>query len=100
MAHYGVERPAHARDVPPIPPADKKNHWWDDDRGSRKGASTLLKWVCACDPPRNSVRTGRKDLEALCLVCGTHFALEQPASQEPADLACFRHRTTVWVSAR
>ena len=75
MERYEVKKPEYVKTIPPLPPSGKKN-WWDDDRGSRKGASTLLKWVCACQPPKNSVRTGRKDLMALCLSCGKVFSPE------------------------
>lgn len=50
--------------------------WWDEDRGGKRGSSTLVKYVCGCPPPKNSVRTGRKDLQAQCLTCGTIFKAE------------------------
>lgn len=75
MTRYGVEKPVYAIVIGPDGP--KKKYWWDDDRSRRKGSSTLLKYVCGCPAPKNSVRSGRKDLMALCLICNETFRAER-----------------------
>jgi hypothetical protein len=77
MGRYDIAKPEYAKALPPIETnGNAYKFWWDDNRGRRKGASTLLKWVCDCQPPQNSVRTGRKDLMAMCLGCGQVFKPE------------------------
>lgn len=76
MERYGVNRPGYAKELPPPDLDGKWKYWWDDNRGKKKGASTLLKYVCDCNPPYN-IRTGRKDLMALCLICNGVFKLEK-----------------------
>ena len=74
MLRCGVARPENASDVA-VPPEAPKLSWWDVGRDKRKGTSTLIKWVCKCDPPFN-IRTGRRDLAALCLRCEQPFMPE------------------------
>jgi hypothetical protein len=72
MERLDIKPPDYSQDVV-IPPSLPKVNWWDPDRGPRTGSSTLLKYICDCPPPGNSVRTGRRDLQAMCLACGTIF---------------------------
>lgn len=80
MERYGIPKPDYAEEAE-VPPGKKKEYWWDRDRGGRRGSSTLLKYICKCEPPKNSVRTGRRDLTALCLACGDVFKPEMVANQ-------------------
>jgi len=72
MERYQVPKPEHAQGDFNAPPADKKKAWWDEDRGKRKGSSTLRLYLCGCEPPFK-VRTGRSDLAAICLRCEKPF---------------------------
>lgn len=45
-----------------------------DPRKKPKGRSKLMKYVCKCNTP---IRSGRKDLEILCLKCNSLFELQE-----------------------
>lgn len=75
MERYEIPKPEHASGDFSAPPADKKKAWWDEDRGKKKGSSTLRLYLCSCIPPFK-VRTGRPDLTAICLRCEQPFLPE------------------------
>ncbi|MCF8070064.1 MAG: hypothetical protein K9L30_15895 [Desulfobacterales bacterium] len=41
----------------------------------KKGKSKLIKYICNCNPAR-PIRSGRKDIKALCLDCGKLYEMD------------------------
>jgi hypothetical protein len=72
MDRCGIGKPGHAEGEFVKPDSKSKDAWWDTDRGTTKGRSTLFKFSCGCHPPFN-IRTGRSSLTALCLACNEQF---------------------------
>jgi hypothetical protein len=76
MEPLEVEKPDHAKGEfeKPDKPKDGK-FWWDDNRGKKKGTSTLTLYTNPeCPQPAPcKLRAGRKDLHLSCDDCSGKF---------------------------
>lgn len=78
MGLLGVEEPEYAKGgdfVMPPAGTKKPGYWWDDNRGKKKGSSTLTLYttdVCVREP-QCKVRAGKKDLNIVCADCDGAF---------------------------